>query len=208
MPGSSTTPGHMGTRAFAPIRVAFHNADGVGSRDSTLSRLIGWPMHSPADASPTPSREPAHGSGPMRFATPSSWRTFTTYSLPVSPAHRREFIALFGGAVPWPITGCAQGSAITTIGYLSTRSPGEAKYVTDAFIRGLNEGGYVEGRNLAIEYRWAELQYDRLSALASDLVRRQVMVIAKLPPGRPWVQESAARLASCVRDTHDVRSTG
>ena len=74
MPGSSTTPGHMGTRAFAPIRVAFHNADGVGSRDSTLSRLIGWPMHSPADASPTPSREPAHGSGPMRFATPSSWR--------------------------------------------------------------------------------------------------------------------------------------
>ena len=91
---------------------------------------------------------------------------------------RREFIALFGGALAWPITGRAQRSAITTIGYLSTRSPGEAKYVTDAFIRGLNEGGYVEGRNLAIEYRWAELQYDRLSALASDLVRRQVMVIA------------------------------
>src|SRR5215813_8206240 len=47
-------------------------------------------MHSPADASPTPSREPAHGSGPMRFATPSSWRTFTTYSLPVSPAHTKQ----------------------------------------------------------------------------------------------------------------------
>src|SRR5262249_44876239 len=92
MPGTSTTPGHTGTRAIAPIRVAFQTADGVGSRDSTLSRLIGWPMHSPADASPTPSREPAHGSGPMRFATPSSWRTFTTYSLPVSPAHRRTFI--------------------------------------------------------------------------------------------------------------------
>src|SRR5215831_14030542 len=103
MPGSSTTPGHMGTRAFAPIRVAFHNADGVGSRDSTLSRLIGWPMHSPADASPTPSREPAHGSGPMRFATPSSWRTFTTYSLPVSPAHRREFMALVGAVAARPL---------------------------------------------------------------------------------------------------------
>ena len=84
MPGSTTTPGHMGTRAIASIRVAFHTADGVGSRDSTLSRLIGWPMHSPTDASPTPSREPAHGSGPMWFATPSSQWTFTTYTLPVS----------------------------------------------------------------------------------------------------------------------------
>src|SRR5262249_23200388 len=52
---------------------------------NSLSRLNGWPMHSPADASPVPSRAPAHGSGPMRFATPSSWRTFTTYSLPVYP---------------------------------------------------------------------------------------------------------------------------
>jgi putative ABC transport system substrate-binding protein len=72
----------------------------------------------------------------------------------------------------------AQQHTIATIGYLSTRSPGEATYVTDAFIRGLNESDYVEGRNLAIEYRWAELQYDRLPALASDLVRRQVKVIA------------------------------
>jgi ABC-type uncharacterized transport system substrate-binding protein len=92
---------------------------------------------------------------------------------------RREFIGLVGGAaVACPLVARAQSPVITTIGYLSTRSPGEAKYVTDAFIRGLNEGGYVEGRNLAIEYRWAELQYDRLPALASDLVRRQVAVIA------------------------------
>jgi ABC-type uncharacterized transport system substrate-binding protein len=92
---------------------------------------------------------------------------------------RREFIGLVGGAaVACPLVARAQSPVITTIGYLSTRSPGEAKYVTDAFIRGLNESGYVEGRNLAIEYRWAELQYDRLPALASDLVRRQVAVIA------------------------------
>jgi hypothetical protein len=83
MPVSPTTPGHMSARAVAPIRVAFHTCDSVGPRDVPLSRLHGWPMHSPTDASPAPSREPAHGSGPMRFATPSSWRTFTTYSLPV-----------------------------------------------------------------------------------------------------------------------------
>jgi putative tryptophan/tyrosine transport system substrate-binding protein len=53
---------------------------------------------------------------------------------------------------------------LTKIGYLSTRSPGEAKYVTDAFMQGLKEAGYVEGTNLAIEFRWAELQYDRLPA--------------------------------------------
>jgi putative ABC transport system substrate-binding protein len=92
---------------------------------------------------------------------------------------RRDVITLLGGAaVAWPLTARAQQSASPTIGYLSTRSPGEAKYVTDAFAQGLNETGYVEGRNLAIEYRWAELQYDRLPALASDLVRRKVVVIA------------------------------
>ena len=83
MPGSTTTPGHTGTRAVAPIRVAFHTCDSVGPRDVPLSRLNGWPVHSPTDASPLL----AHGSGPVRFATPSLWRTLTTYSLPVSPAH-------------------------------------------------------------------------------------------------------------------------
>jgi putative ABC transport system substrate-binding protein len=70
---------------------------------------------------------------------------------------RREFIKFLGGAAAWPLTARAQQPATPTIGYLSTRSPGEAKYVTDALTRGLNETGYVEGRNLAIEFRWAEL---------------------------------------------------
>ena len=92
---------------------------------------------------------------------------------------RRRFISLLGGAAAaLPLAGRAQQAVVPTIGYLSTRSPVEAKYVTDAFVQGLNEIGYVEGRNLAIEFRWAELQYDRLPALASELVRRQVAVIA------------------------------
>src|SRR4029077_1287501 len=83
MPGSLTTPGRSGACDDTPVRIAFHVIHRVGTRD-TLSRLNGWPMHSPADASPTPSRAPAHGSGPMWIATPSSWWTCTTYSLPVS----------------------------------------------------------------------------------------------------------------------------
>jgi hypothetical protein len=90
MPGSTTTPGHMDTRAVVPILVAFRQQNGVGARNEGLSRLDGWPVHSPTDASLAPSRVPAHGSGPMRFATPSSWRTFTAYSLPVSPAHSAQ----------------------------------------------------------------------------------------------------------------------
>jgi len=91
---------------------------------------------------------------------------------------RRVFIAVLGTAAVWALVAHSQQPTTTTIGYLSTRSPEEATYVTDAFIQGLNEGGYIEGRNLAIEYRWADLQYDRLPALAADLVRRQVRVIA------------------------------
>ena len=91
---------------------------------------------------------------------------------------RREFIAGIGGAAVWPVVARAQQPAIPVIGYLGAQSAEDNhKNVTVPFLQGLKETGYVEGQNVAIEYRWAENQYDRLPALAADLVRRRVAVI-------------------------------
>jgi putative ABC transport system substrate-binding protein len=92
---------------------------------------------------------------------------------------RREFITLIGGStVAWPFAAGAQQLAKPVIGFLNSRAFGDDPHLLAAFRQGLKESGYVEGQNLTIEYRWAEDQYDRLPALAGDLVRREVAVIA------------------------------
>ncbi len=94
---------------------------------------------------------------------------------------RRELIFLFGGAaISWPLAGLAQQKAMLVIGFLSGTSPGPMAPFVAAFRQGLGETGYFEGRNLAIEYRWADGRYDRLPASAADLVGRKVDLILAL----------------------------
>jgi putative tryptophan/tyrosine transport system substrate-binding protein len=91
---------------------------------------------------------------------------------------RRAFIAGLGGAAAWPMVASGQQPAMPVVGYLSGWSPGDAVEYLDYFRRGLNEFGYAEGRNVKIEYRFAEGNFHRLPALVADLVRHQVNVIA------------------------------
>jgi putative ABC transport system substrate-binding protein len=103
---------------------------------------------------------------------------------------RREFIAGIGAAV-WPALSRAQQPAMPVIGYLSGISSSSGAGSQRAFLRGLGETGYVEGRNITIQYRWAEGRYDRLPAMAADLVGRRVAVIAAGPSPAALAAEAA-----------------
>jgi putative ABC transport system substrate-binding protein len=105
---------------------------------------------------------------------------------------RREFITLLGGAAGWPIAVRAQPSATPVVGFLSGRSVADSVAELREFHRGLAEAGFVEGKNVAIEFRWADGRYDRLAALASELVRQRVAVIAAVGGGTSGLAAKAA----------------
>jgi putative ABC transport system substrate-binding protein len=123
--------------------------------------------------------------------------------------NRREFITVLGGTVAaWPRAARAQQPNMPVVGFLNGGSPdGYAPYAT-GFLRGLNETGYVEGKNVTMDYQWARGQYDRLQVMAADLVRRKVAVIAGNSPAAPVAKAATAEIPIVFVSTGDPVMVG
>jgi putative tryptophan/tyrosine transport system substrate-binding protein len=116
---------------------------------------------------------------------------------------RREFFTLLGGAAALPLTARAQQSAMPVVGFLGAGARGPLRQQIAAFLEGLKESGYVEGQNVAVEYRFAEGQFDRFPALASDLVRLQVAVLFVATNAGALAAKQATRTIPIVFSTGD-----
>jgi ABC-type uncharacterized transport system substrate-binding protein len=111
----------------------------------------------------------------------------------------REFLGLLAGnAIAWPLDASAQQVPVPLIGFMSSRSSAESAYLVAAFRKGLSEEDYIEGRNVAIEFRWANGRYDQLPALAADLIQQRIAVLAALG-GKPSALAAKAATSTDIR---------